>query len=200
MDILLASNNEHKQEEFARLMTPHRILMPKDVGIVFDIEENRSSFTENALLKAITLKALAPRYWVLGDDSGLCVDALDGGPGLQTARYGFEVHNRLMDSEERNVYLLKNMEGFKNRDARFVCALALVISDYRIFTVCEEANGSIAYRASGSEGFGYDPIFIVEGKNLAMAELGMKAKDELGHRGKASRMLMELIRSIECRY
>ena len=199
MDILLASNNEHKQEEFARLMTPHRILMPKDVGIVFDIEENRSSFTENALLKAITLKALAPRYWVLVMIRVMrrCVGRWTG---LQTARYGFEVHNRLMDSEERNVYLLKNMEGFKNRDARFVCALALVISDYRIFTVCEEANGSIAYRASGSEGFGYDPIFIVESKNLTMAELGMKAKDELGHRGKASRILMELIRSIECRY
>lgn len=200
MDILLASNNEHKQEEFARLMAPHRILLPKDVGIAFDVEEDRSSFTENALLKATTLKALAPEYRVLGDDSGLCVDALGGGPGLKTARYGFEVHNHLMDSSERNAYLLKNMEGVTNRNARFVCALALVISDHRVFTVCEEAKGFVACRASGSGGFGYDPVFIVEGENLTMAELGMKAKDELGHRGKASRILMELIRSLECRY
>lgn len=200
MDILLASNNEHKQEEFARLLAPHRILMPKDLGIAFDVEENGSTFTENALLKAATLKVLAPSYWVLGDDSGLCVDALGGGPGLQTARYGFEVHNHLMDSKERNAYLLKQMEEVEDRSARFVCALALVVSDYRVFTVCEEAKGSIARHERGSEGFGYDPVFIVEGTRRTMAELGMRTKDELGHRGKASRMLMKLIRSIECRY
>jgi len=196
MDILLASNNEHKKEEFARLLAPHRIVMPKDLGIVFDVEEDRPSFTENALLKAATLKVLAPSYWVLGDDSGLCVDALGGGPGLQTARYGFEVHNHLMDSKERNAYLLEHMEGVENRSARFVCALALMVSDYRVFTVCEEAKGSIARHEHGSEGFGYDPIFLVEGKDLTMAELGMEMKDELGHRGKASRMLMELVRRV----
>ncbi len=163
---------------------------------MFNVEEDRPSFTENALLKAATLKALAPSYWVLGDDSGLCVDALGGGPGLQTARYGFEVHNHLRDSKERNAYLLEHMEGVENRSARFVCALALVVSDYRVFTVCEEAKGSIARHERGSEGFGYDPIFIVEGKDLTMAELGMEMKDELGHRGKASRMLMELVRRV----
>ncbi|NLZ76992.1 MAG: non-canonical purine NTP pyrophosphatase [Spirochaetales bacterium] len=193
MDILLASNNDHKQEEFSRLLAPHRILMPKDLGIAFDVEEDRSSFTENALLKATTLKALAPEYRILGDDSGLCVDALDGGPGLQTARYGFDVHNHLMDSKERNAYLLKHMEGVEDRSARFVCALALVVDDHRVYTVCEEAKGSIARHERGSEGFGYDPIFIVDGEGLTMAELGMEAKDELGHRGKASRILMEII-------
>ena len=196
MDILLASNNEHKREEFTRLLHPHRILMPKDVGLEFDVDENESSFTANALLKAKSLKALAPEYWVLGDDSGLCVDALGGGPGLKTARYGFEVHNHLMETSERNAYLLKNMEGIEDRSARFVCALALVVSDYRVFTVCEEAKGAIAHEASGSEGFGYDPVFIVDGKNLVMAELGMEAKDRLGHRGKASRLLLDLLRSI----
>ena len=193
MDILLASNNDHKQEEFSRLLAPHRILMPKDLGIAFDVEEDRSSFTENALLKATTLKALAPEYRILGDDSGLCVDALDGGPGLQTARYGFDVHNHLMDSKERNAYLLEHMEGVEDRSARFVCALALVVDDHRVYTVCEEAKGSIARHERGSEGFGYDPIFIVDGEGLTMAELGMEAKDELGHRGKASRILMEII-------
>jgi len=88
------------------------------------------------------------------------------------------------------------MEGIENRSARFVCALALVVSDYRVFTVCEEAKGSIARHERGSEGFGYDPIFLVEGKDLTMAELGMEMKDELGHRGKASRMLMELVRRV----
>ncbi|MFA5699256.1 MAG: non-canonical purine NTP pyrophosphatase [Sphaerochaeta sp.] len=196
MDILLASNNNHKREEFSRLLAPHRILMPKDIGIAFDVEENESSFTANALLKAKTLKALAPGYWVLGDDSGLCIDAFGGGPGLKTARYGFEVHNHLMETEERNAYLLKNMEGISDRTARFVCALALVVSDYRVYTVCEEARGSIAYAMSGGEGFGYDPVFIVEGKDMVMAELGMKAKDEYGHRGKASRVLLDIMRRV----
>ncbi len=197
MNILLASNNSHKKEEFSRILTNHTILLPQDLGLTFDFDEDRESFTENALGKALALKAIAPAGMVvLSDDSGLCVDALGGSPGVRTARYGMEEHGRMLDSGERNAFLLGNLSHLvtkEERRARFVCALALVVDTYRIFTICESVEGFIAKESYGKGGFGYDPVFVITQTGKTMAELSEQEKDKYSHRGRATRHLNILL-------
>ncbi len=197
MNILLASNNQHKKEEFSRILAGHTIVLPRELGIEFDFEEEEETFSENALGKAHALFPLAPEgYLILADDSGLCVDELDGRPGVRTARYGMENFGRVLESEERNAYLLKNLAHLKRqeeRSAQFVCALALVVDKRREFVFCEAVDGFIAKESHGAGGFGYDPVFIVAEKGITMAELSEKEKDSCSHRGKATRHLMTIL-------
>lgn len=193
MNILLATSNTHKRDEFARILAPHTIFLPSELGLVFDFEESGETFTENALGKALSLLPGLPKgYAVLADDSGVCVDALGGGPGVRTARYGLEEHGRLLEAAERNAYLLKNLEGFTTkaeRKARFVCALALVVDQYRIYTISETVEGTITDEPDGHAGFGYDPIFFVDEAGSTMAALNEGEKDLYSHRGRAARLL-----------
>ncbi|MGE4585043.1 MAG: non-canonical purine NTP pyrophosphatase [Sphaerochaeta sp.] len=200
MNILLASNNPHKKEEFHRLLPSHTIILPQDLGLDYSFEEDKETFTENALGKALALAKTAPQgYAVLSDDSGLCVDALGGGPGVRTARYGMETFNRMLESEERNAFLLQNLSHLPDREQRkahFVCALALVVSEYRIFTICESVDGYIALESYGKGGFGYDPVFIVAETGKTMAALTDTQKDRYSHRGKAARHLVTLLEDL----
>ncbi|WP_319756179.1 non-canonical purine NTP pyrophosphatase [uncultured Sphaerochaeta sp.] len=200
MNILLASNNEHKKEEFSRILTDHTIVLPKELGIDFDFEEESETFSENALGKARALASQAPEgYKILADDSGLCVDALDGRPGVRTARYGLETFGRMLESEERNEFLLKNLahlEKKEERSAQFVCALAFVMGGRREFTFCEAVDGFIAKESYGMGGFGYDPVFIVKEAGRTMAELSEEEKDRYSHRGRATRHLITLLGEI----
>ncbi|MGE4453613.1 MAG: non-canonical purine NTP pyrophosphatase [Sphaerochaeta sp.] len=201
MNILLASNNQHKKEEFSRILAGHTIMLPRELGIAFDFEEEEETFSENALGKAHALFPMAPEgYLILADDSGLCVDELGGRPGVRTARYGMESFGRVLESEERNAYLLKNLAHLKKREersAQFVCALALVVDKRREFVFCEAVDGFIAKESYGAGGFGYDPVFIVAEKGKTMAELSEKEKDIFSHRGKATRHLMTILGEIE---
>ncbi|MDN5333349.1 MAG: XTP/dITP diphosphohydrolase [Sphaerochaeta sp.] len=200
MNILLASNNEHKKEEFSRILTGHTIVLPRELGIDFDYEEDAETFTENALGKARALASQAPEgYKILADDSGLCIDALEGRPGVRTARYGLETFGRILESGERNEFLLKNMahlEKKEERSAQFVCALAFVMDKRREFTFCETVDGFIAKESYGEGGFGYDPVFIVKEEGKTMAELSDEEKDRYSHRGKASHHLITLLGEI----
>ncbi|RFU94924.1 RdgB/HAM1 family non-canonical purine NTP pyrophosphatase [Sphaerochaeta halotolerans] len=200
MNILLASNNEHKKEEFSRILTGHTIVLPRELGIDFDYEEDAETFTENALGKARALASQAPEgYKILADDSGLCIDALEGRPGVRTARYGLETFGRMLESGERNEFLLKNMahlEKKEERSAQFVCALAFVMDKRREFTFCETVDGFIAKESYGEGGFGYDPVFIVKEEGKTMAELSDEEKDRYSHRGKASHHLITLLGEI----
>lgn len=197
MNILLASNNLHKRDEFSRLLKGHTLVLPAELGLHFDFEEDKATFTENALGKALALSLVAPKkYMVLADDSGLCVDALGGGPGVRTARYGMETFGRLLQSGERNQFLLQNLSLLKTpleRSAQFVCALALVVDKHRVFTLCESVQGSIATSSYGEGGFGYDPVFMVTEAGRTMAELTEEEKDRYSHRGRATRHLITLL-------
>lgn len=201
MKILLASNNDHKREEFCRIFSGHTIALPSQLGLDFDFREDKETFTENALGKALALSTIAPEGWVvMADDSGLCVDALDGEPGVRTARYGQKESGRMLGSSERNQFLLKNLAHLstpKERTAHFVCAIALVVNAHRIFTVCESVDGYIAMEGSGSKGFGYDPIFVVKEAGVTMASLADGEKDRYSHRGVASRRLKTIMEEIE---
>ncbi len=194
MDILLASGNTHKKKELEQIFKGHTILMPGDLGISFECEETGCTFMANALLKAQSLYAQARRP-VLADDSGLCVDALDGAPGIYSARYGAKTGQNLSD-KGRYELLLKNMEGIEKRTAHFVCAMVLILGNDRMFSVQETFEGSIAKSPHGKGGFGYDPVFIDAFSGRCAAELSEEEKNRVSHRGRAGRGMQALLEAL----
>ncbi|EEV19523.1 RdgB/HAM1 family non-canonical purine NTP pyrophosphatase [Treponema vincentii] len=194
MHIYLASGNRHKQEEFAAILKDHRISIPSDAGIVFDPEETGKTFLENALLKARVLYE-SVKSPVIADDSGLCIDALGGEPGIYSARYGMKDGVQL-EAQERNKLVLHRMEGVKNRSCRFVCCIVVMLDAHRFFTVQETCEGVIAISAHGEHGFGYDPIVYLPEIGKTVAELTAQEKNELSHRGKAGRIAAQLLRTV----
>lgn len=188
--LYFASSNKHKKTEMERLLGPSFTLtLPLEEGIAFDPDENGNTFIENALIKAKALydAVSAP---VLADDSGLCVDALSGAPGIHTARFGCE--NGPLTSQEQYTLLLEKMRGKSDRTAHFICAAVLYFSPERIYIVQESVQGQIAETSHGFEGFGYDPIFLVEDLGRTAAELTDTEKDHYSHRGRAIRALCRI--------
>ena len=193
MKIYFATGNAHKREELARILADHEIVMPADEGIAFDPDETENTFFGNSVLKARALYELT-HCPVIADDSGLCVDALDGAPGVLSARYGSEDGKKL-DSTARNELLLARMRGIENRACRFVCNMVLYLGPDRFFSAQETLEGSLIDRMRGSGGFGYDPLVLVPDLGLTVAELSPEKKDELSHRGKAGRVIARLLSS-----
>jgi XTP/dITP diphosphohydrolase len=194
MDIYLATNNAHKRDEFVRLFPGHRIRIPADEGLPFDFEEKGESFWENAMGKAYALFPLT-RAPVLADDSGLCVAALGGQPGVISHRFGAE-NGKNLEPSARNSYLLSCMEGAVDRAAYFVCSLILLLEGVRFFAVQETVNGLITEAPRGRNGFGYDPVFLIPETGKTIAELPDKEKDRLSHRGRASRRMLSLMETL----
>ena len=189
-DFLIATNNAHKVEEFKRILLPLgiNVLSAKEAGVdLGDVEENGTTFRENAKIKAMSAFEISGMPCI-ADDSGLCVDALGGAPGIYTARYGGEG----LIQEERNALLLKNMQPYNEskRAAKFVCSICCVFSCDDVIEVSADCEGSIAFSPSGSGGFGYDPIFLYkDGRSLA--DISGEEKDKISHRGLALRSLRE---------
>ena len=198
MILLFASQNTHKRLEMASLLIPHEISMPKDFGLEFSFDETEPTFIGNALGKADHLFNLTGKPSI-ADDSGLVVDALDGAPGIFSARYGTDVFGRTLDSSEKNRYLLDNLNLVPRhlRTARFVCAMALVVSPYRRYVVQETVEGYIADKPFGDGGFGYDPVFLIGETDRTMAELTDTEKNAISHRGLAARNMLAILDTIE---
>ena len=192
MKIVLASRNKKKIKELRDLLSQSisdiEILSLDDVGILGEIEENGATFAENALIKARA--AAKSGYIGVGDDSGLTVDALNGAPGIYSARYAQTVgygddHN----DDANNSALLQKLEGVADeaRGGAFVCCIACVFPNGREFTVQREARGRILNGYHGNGGFGYDPLFFYEPLNKTFAELSAQEKNSVSHRGQAIR-------------
>ncbi|MDR2758473.1 MAG: RdgB/HAM1 family non-canonical purine NTP pyrophosphatase [Spirochaetaceae bacterium] len=194
MTIWFATGNLHKREELAAILKGRRIQIPSQGGIPFEPEETGATFLENALIKARVLyrRVLAP---VIADDSGLCVDALGGRPGIFSARYGSE-GTKSLDAGERNALLLRELEFTSHRSARFVCAMVLLLHEDRFFVVQETLEGEIIRESRGSGGFGYDPILYLPDKGCTVAELKEEEKNRISHRGKAGRVIGEILASM----
>ncbi|MDR3146527.1 MAG: RdgB/HAM1 family non-canonical purine NTP pyrophosphatase [Treponema sp.] len=207
MTIWFATGNAHKKAELEAIL---RAAFPGDIGvripseadIPFDPEETGSSFRENALIKARALhRLLAERGFrepVLADDSGLCVDALGGRPGIYSSRYrgGAGAAEAPMDDARRNALLLEELGDAGDRSARFVCAMALLSGENRFCIVQETLEGEIVRRLSdarGSGGFGYDPILYLPEQGCTVAELPGTVKNSLSHRAKAGRTMAKLL-------
>ncbi|WP_039042971.1 XTP/dITP diphosphatase [Sporosarcina sp. ZBG7A] len=184
--ILVATNNKGKVRDFEQLFKPHgiEVISLKDLDEPIDVEETGTTFEENAILKAEeTAKILGK--WVISDDSGLEIDALNGEPGVYSARYAGEPKD-----DEANID--KALNGLKDvpegsRDARFRCVLAIAGPGIETKTFSGSCDGSILFERHGENGFGYDPIFYVPSEGKAMAELTPAEKAAISHRGVAMR-------------
>lgn len=195
-ELLLASNNEHKTREFARLFPGVRIRVPREVGIAFDFPEDGDTFFANAHGKAAALHRLAG-VPVIADDSGLCVDSLEGEPGIRSARYGSAAGGPVLDAPRRNDYLLARMAGVTARTARFVCCLVLLLGAERFIAAQETVAGVITESPRGDHGFGYDPLFLLTDRGMTMAELSDADKDWISHRGRAARQIRAFLKESE---
>ncbi len=185
---VIATNNKKKLIELSRILDPLGIeaVTAKDIGIdLGDVEENGTTFAQNAYIKAKSAyDLLNGEYCTVADDSGICVDALEGAPGIYSARYGGE---GLTDAD-RVEKLLKDMAGVadNNRQAHFACAICAVMDDDVIITAEGICEGKIGYKPVGDGGFGYDPVFMVDDKSFS--QLTNEEKDLCSHRGNALRL------------
>ncbi len=191
-ELLLASNNEHKHREFVRLFPGVRIVVPRDLGIAFSFEEQADTFLANALGKARALFRAARRP-VIADDSGLCVDALGGAPGVLSNRFGAQPGGPSLETPRRNALLLDRLKGVGRRAAHFVCCLVLFLEDERFLVAQETVHGTIAAAPRGTNGFGYDPLFELSGRGVTLAEVPDAEKDAVSHRGRAARRMRALL-------
>ncbi len=182
LTFLLASHNKKKLNELSRILEPlgFKVISPKDIeGGITEPEENGSTFEENALIKARSA-CKETGIPAVADDSGLCVDALNGAPGIYSARYAGTGND-----DDNNALLLKNLEKVpkEKRTARFVSSIACVFPDGREFTVKGAVEGEIGFLPQGDGGFGYDPLFITEWG--CFGQLSPEEKDKVSHRHNA---------------
>ena len=174
MKFVIASHNKHKIEEFSRILLPLGIeVITADIS---DVEENGKTFMENSLLKSSSA-CKETSFPSIADDSGLCIDALNGEPGIYSARYAKE--------GERKATVLEKLKNENNRKAHFVCAISCVFPNGDIIKTEEICSGEISRELMGDNGFGYDPIFMVADKSFA--QMSNDEKDKISHRGKALR-------------
>ena len=188
MKIVFATNNRHKLEEVSAILGPRfELLTPRDCGITDDIPENKPTLEGNALEKA---RYIHQRTGLncFADDTGLEVEALGGAPGVHSARYATEGH----DFVANMALLLKNMEGSVDRRARFRTAIALIL-DNREYLFNGEVRGEIICKPSGDKGFGYDPVFVPEGRTETFAEMSAEDKNSISHRAQAVAALAKFL-------
>lgn len=192
MNFLIATHNQKKKAELQRILQPLNIQVntAEDLKIdLSDVEETGSTFEENALLKARS-GCLESGLPTIGDDSGLCVDALDGAPGIYSARFAGEHGN----DDKNIVKLLEALKDVKQQDrtAHFVCAVCCAFPDGTEIVVRGECHGVIAFEKKGNSGFGYDPVFLVGDKSFG--EISSQEKDAISHRSKALNALAQELR------
>ena len=184
MKFVLATANPGKIQEMREILSELGIefVTREDLGIEIEVDETGSTFRENALIKAKAICKVSGLP-AIADDSGLMVDALGGEPGVYSSSFG----GMELDCNGRCEYLLDKLRGVEQRGAKFVSTIVCAFPDGRVLTAEGECSGTIVTSPRGSNGFGYDPVFIADGKNQTMAELSREEKNEASHRGKSLR-------------
>jgi XTP/dITP diphosphohydrolase len=188
MKVLAATKNRGKLGEIAQILAASGITVvsPRDIGLDLDVHEDGLTFEENAVAKALAWHR-ASGLPCLADDSGLCVDALEGRPGVHSARFaGVGAGDR-----ENYELLLSLMEGVRNRSARFVCVVALALAEDRVITAKGQCEGLILTGPVGEGGFGYDPVFLDPASGRTFAQLSDAEKNAISHRKRALEALQE---------
>ena len=194
MKLLIATNNQNKKREIDEILGPlgFETIIHKELGVAFDPEETGSTFEENAMIKAqcgFDLTGIG----TIADDSGLCVNALQGRPGIYSARYGGEEATY----EEKIALLQSEIGTADDRSASFECAIACVLPDGAKFTVTGRCFGEIAHEAAGSGGFGYDPVFFIPSLGKTFSQLSDDEKNAISHRGAALAALRNKLQEIQ---
>jgi XTP/dITP diphosphohydrolase len=199
MELFVATGNAHKIVELGPAFPGHLLRLPSDAGFPgFEVEEDGSTYLENAVKKARALFALVGKP-SLADDSGLAVRAMGGAPGVLSARYGSSDGGPRLEAAERNALLLEAMEGEEDRACAFVCCLVLVLAEERVFAVQETCPGLLLRAPRGSGGFGYDPVVFLPELQKSVAELSIEEKNRLSHRGRASARMAALLADLEAK-
>ena len=191
MKVVLASKNPHKLVEISKITEKFGIelVLQSEIGLDIDVEETGTTFEENSLLKAEAVMK-ATGLPALADDSGISVDALNGEPGIYSARYGFD---ESLDDWGRLELLLKNTEHVPDgqRQAQFVCVISFITPDGRVIQARGEIHGELTREPAGENGFGYDPIFYYPPLGKTTAELTPEEKNEVSHRANALKLFYE---------
>ena len=200
MRLIFATGNKGKMNEIREIMSDSvPVLSMAEAGVSTDVEEDGNSFMENSFIKARAVARTCKEKGiddaiVLADDSGLVVDALNGEPGIYSARYlGEDTPYSI-----KNAKIIERLNGVNDEDrtARFVCAIACVMPDGREYSAEATYEGAIGYEERGEHGFGYDPIFYLPDRGVYSAELDPDEKNRISHRGKALRMMKEILSEI----
>lgn len=194
MKIVVATKNQGKLREIKAILSDdkYEIVSMSDMGIDIEVDEDADTFSGNAEKKAIEIMKVCNEI-TLADDSGLVVDALNGAPGVYSARYAGE-HG---DDLQNNLLLLKNMQNETNRKAKFVCAMVLAFPDGRTISVEGEFHGQIDYEMKGTGGFGYDVLFYLPEYGMTSAEISAEEKNKISHRSKALQLIKEKLQDIK---
>ena len=194
MKVVLASKNKHKLEEISQITEKFgmELVLESDLGVDIDVEETGSTFEENSFLKAEAVMK-ATGLPALADDSGIAVDALNGEPGIYSARYGFD---ESLDDLGRLQLLLKNTEQVpdERRQAKFVCVITLVTPQQEIIQARGEVHGMLLRTPAGQGGFGYDPIFYYPPLGKSLAELTPEEKNQVSHRANALQVFYQKLK------
>ncbi len=192
MKIIMATSNKDKVNEIRQMLvgTDIEIVSLKEAGVSIDIDENGSSFDENAAIKANAVRDLTGQM-AISDDSGLVIDYLNGAPGIYSSRFMGED----TPYSEKNAAILEKLQGVpdEQRSARFVCSMAIAYPDGHTQTVQGIMEGRIAHEIAGEGGFGYDPIFYLPEKGCTSAQLTAAEKNAISHRGKALEKLVKIL-------
>ena len=197
MRLIFATGNKGKMNEIREIMSDSvPVLSMAEAGVSTDVEEDGNSFMENSFIKARAVARTCKEKGiddaiVLADDSGLVVDALNGEPGIYSARYlGEDTPYSI-----KNAKIIERLNGVKDEDrtARFVCAIACVMPDGREYSAEATYEGAIGYEERGEHGFGYDPIFYLPDRGVYSAELDPDEKNRISHRGKALQLMKEIL-------
>lgn len=194
MKVVLASKNPHKLVEISQITKKFdmELVLESELGVDIDVEETGTTFEENSFLKANAVMQ-ATGLPALADDSGIAVDALNGEPGIYSARYGFD---ESLDDAGRVQLLLKNMEAVPDdaRQAQFVCVITLVTPEGKVIQARGEVHGEVLRETAGEGGFGYDPIFYYPPFGKTLAQVTPEEKNQVSHRAKALKILYEKLK------
>ena len=194
MKVVLASKNKHKLEEISKITEKFgfELILQSQLGVDIDVEETGTTFEENSFIKAEAVMK-ATGMAAMADDSGICVDALNGDPGVYSARYGFD---ETLDDWGRLQLLLKNMEAVPDgeRQAKFVCVITLVTPDGQTIQARGEIHGELLREPRGENGFGYDPIFYYPPYGVTTAEMSPEDKNQVSHRANALKIFNEKLK------
>lgn len=192
-EIVFASHNEGKIKEIKKLLAPYGIKVKSALDMNLpDVEETGKTFEENSLLKSRTIAKLV-NMPCLADDSGLCVDALNGAPGVYSARYA---PNRDFDKGMENLLAEMEKSPNKSRNAHFSCVISLAWPDGQYKVFAGQVDGKIAFHKMGAGGFGYDPLFVPEGFTSSFAQMSQEEKNKISHRGRAVEKLKDFLNNL----
>ena len=181
--IIMATNNTGKINELKKYIKGYEIVSQNEAGIIdLDVEENGNTFEENAIIKANSIRKYVENSYIIAEDSGICIDALNGYPGVKTKRAAMEELKKDVTDEQRNSFILEKMKKNSNRKVVWQTVIALIEENGKLTTFSGEIEGKIVYEAVGKNGFGFDPIFYIEEEKRTLAQMSSEEKEKYSAR------------------